>query len=100
MGILLRSDESLSSLGIAFLVVSNQVPNVDLQQIHSPSTDGVVDPDSSPTKILGSRDRLVLNADIKEVADAIVRVVNMPFGTRPFRLHIDPPTLALKSSTA
>ena len=29
-------------------------------------------------------------ADVIEVARAIVRVVNMPFGTRPFRVHIDP----------
>ncbi|WP_413722008.1 SDR family oxidoreductase [Sodalis sp. RH24] len=30
------------------------------------------------------------NADVAEVARAIVRVVDMPFGTRPFRVHIDP----------
>ncbi len=30
------------------------------------------------------------NADAGSVADAIVEVVGMPFGTRPFRTHIDP----------
>lgn len=30
------------------------------------------------------------NADVGEVAKAIVRVVDLPFGTRPFRIHIDP----------
>jgi len=30
------------------------------------------------------------NADVIEVADAVVRVVNMPFGKRPLRVHIDP----------
>jgi NAD(P)-dependent dehydrogenase (short-subunit alcohol dehydrogenase family) len=29
-------------------------------------------------------------ADVIEVAQAIVEVVDMPFGTRPFRVHIDP----------
>jgi NAD(P)-dependent dehydrogenase (short-subunit alcohol dehydrogenase family) len=29
-------------------------------------------------------------ADVIEVAQAIVQVVDMPFGTRPFRVHIDP----------
>lgn len=29
-------------------------------------------------------------ADASSVADAIVRVVDMPFGKRPFRVHIDP----------
>jgi NAD(P)-dependent dehydrogenase (short-subunit alcohol dehydrogenase family) len=32
----------------------------------------------------------VADADISEVAKAIVKVVNMPVGTRPFRVHIDP----------
>ena len=32
----------------------------------------------------------VPDADVVEVADAIVRVVNTPFGSRPFRVHIDP----------
>jgi hypothetical protein len=32
----------------------------------------------------------VSNADVSEVAKAIVKVVDMPFGTRPFRAHIDP----------
>jgi NAD(P)-dependent dehydrogenase (short-subunit alcohol dehydrogenase family) len=30
------------------------------------------------------------DADVAEVAEAIVRVVDMPFGKRPFRVHIDP----------
>jgi NAD(P)-dependent dehydrogenase (short-subunit alcohol dehydrogenase family) len=30
------------------------------------------------------------DADVSEVAKAIVKVVDMPFGTRPFRVHIDP----------
>ena len=30
------------------------------------------------------------DADAASVADAIVEVVNTPFGKRPFRVHIDP----------
>lgn len=30
------------------------------------------------------------DSDVATVADAIVNVVNLPFGTRPFRIHIDP----------
>lgn len=30
------------------------------------------------------------DADIAGVAEAIVKVVDMPFGKRPFRVHIDP----------
>ncbi len=30
------------------------------------------------------------DADVSEVANAIVEIVGMPFGTRPFRRHIDP----------
>jgi NAD(P)-dependent dehydrogenase (short-subunit alcohol dehydrogenase family) len=30
------------------------------------------------------------DADVSAVADAIVRVVDAPFGSRPFRVHIDP----------
>ena len=30
------------------------------------------------------------NADVSAVADAIVKVVDMPFGKRPFRVHVDP----------
>ncbi len=29
-------------------------------------------------------------ADASSVAEAIVRIVDMPFGTRPFRVHVDP----------
>ncbi|QHN05117.1 SDR family oxidoreductase [Granulicella sp. WH15] len=32
----------------------------------------------------------VPDADVLDVAKAIVEVVNMPFGTRPLRVHIDP----------
>jgi hypothetical protein len=31
------------------------------------------------------------DADVSAVADAIVKVVDAPFGKRPFRVHIDPP---------
>ena len=30
------------------------------------------------------------DADVAAVADAIVKVVETPFGKRPFRVHIDP----------
>jgi hypothetical protein len=30
------------------------------------------------------------DADVSAVADAIVKVVDAPFGKRPFRVHIDP----------
>jgi len=30
------------------------------------------------------------DADPSGVADGIVRIVDMPFGTRPFRFHYDP----------
>jgi hypothetical protein len=30
------------------------------------------------------------DADVAAVADAIVKVVDAPFGKRPFRVHIDP----------
>ena len=30
------------------------------------------------------------DADVLNVAKAIVKVVDMPFDTRPFRMHIDP----------
>ena len=29
-------------------------------------------------------------ADVSTVADAIVKVVDTPFGKRPFRVHVDP----------
>jgi hypothetical protein len=31
-----------------------------------------------------------LHADVSAVADAIIKVVDMPFGNRPFCVHIDP----------
>jgi hypothetical protein len=30
------------------------------------------------------------DADVAAVANAIVKVIDMPFGKRPFRIHIDP----------
>jgi len=30
------------------------------------------------------------DADVVEVAEAIVKVVNTPFGSRPFRVHVEP----------
>ena len=30
------------------------------------------------------------DADVAAVGDAIARIVDMPFGKRPFRVHIDP----------
>ena len=30
------------------------------------------------------------DGDVAEVANAIVKVVDMPFGKRPFRVHVDP----------
>jgi hypothetical protein len=39
------------------------------------------------------------NADVNDVARAIVRVVDMPFGKRPFRVHIDPAKTVRRSST-
>ncbi len=30
------------------------------------------------------------DADVLDVAKAIVKIVDMPFGTRPFRVHVDP----------
>ena len=30
------------------------------------------------------------DADVSEVGDTIVKVVDTPFGKRPFRVHIDP----------
>ena len=38
----------------------------------------------------GSAKTAVSDANVTEVADAIVRVVDTPFGERPFRVHIDP----------
>ena len=34
--------------------------------------------------------RRLPDADVAEVAEAIVGVVDMPFGKRPFRVNIDP----------
>jgi len=52
--------------------------------------------ESGPTANLGKQIAkgfeltAVLDADVSDVAKAIVAVVDMPFGTRPFRVHIDP----------
>lgn len=35
-------------------------------------------------------DLMPADADVSEVADAIVRIVDAPAGTRPFRVHVDP----------
>ena len=51
---------------------------------------------SGPTAILGDdvmkgfARTAVPDADVTEVANAIVKVVDAPFGKRPFRVHIDP----------
>jgi NAD(P)-dependent dehydrogenase (short-subunit alcohol dehydrogenase family) len=51
---------------------------------------------SGPTATLGDEimqgfaRTAVPDADVTEVANAIVRVVDAPFGKRPFRVHIDP----------
>ena len=39
------------------------------------------------------------DADVAAVAAAIVKVVDMPFGKRPFRIHIDPAQDALEGSS-
>ncbi len=52
--------------------------------------------ESGPNATLGEEIRqgfaktAVPDADVAEVAEAIVKVVAMPFGKRPFRVHIDP----------
>ena len=51
---------------------------------------------SGPTATLGEEimqgfaRTAIPDADVTEVASAIVRVVDAPFGKRPFRVHIDP----------
>src|SRR5580700_126903 len=51
---------------------------------------------SGPTSTLGEEimqgfaRTTVPDADVTEVANAIVKVVGMPFGKRPFRVHVDP----------
>jgi NAD(P)-dependent dehydrogenase (short-subunit alcohol dehydrogenase family) len=51
---------------------------------------------SGPTATLGEQimqgfaRTAVPDADVTEVAEAIVKVVDTPFGKRPFRVHIDP----------
>ena len=51
---------------------------------------------SGPTSTLGEEimqgfaRTAVPDADVTEVANAIVKVVDMPFGKRPFRVYIDP----------
>ena len=51
---------------------------------------------SGPTATLGDEimqgfaRTAVPDADVADVADAIVRVLDTPFGKRPFRVHIDP----------
>lgn len=38
----------------------------------------------------GLADLAPADADVSQVADAIVAVVDAPYGTRPFRVHVDP----------
>lgn len=51
---------------------------------------------SGPTATLGDEimrgfaRTAVLEADVAEVTNAIVKVIDAPFGKRPFRIHIDP----------
>ena len=52
--------------------------------------------ESGPTRGLGEQIQTAFaaivppDADVSAVAEAMVRVVNAPFGKRPFRVHIDP----------
>jgi NAD(P)-dependent dehydrogenase (short-subunit alcohol dehydrogenase family) len=56
----------------------------------------VAEYEAGPNKGLGEQIQKALaaivppDADVSKVADAIVKVVDMPFGKRPFRVHIDP----------
>ena len=56
----------------------------------------VAEYEAGPTKGLGEQIQKAFaaivpaDADASAVADAIVKVVGAPFGTRPFRVHIDP----------
>jgi NAD(P)-dependent dehydrogenase (short-subunit alcohol dehydrogenase family) len=58
--------------------------------------DRLAEYDSGPYAGLGEEIRkgfatlVPADADVATVADAIVRVVNLPFGKRPFRVHVDP----------
>jgi len=45
---------------------------------------------SSARNHAGVRTHSDSDADVAEVANAIVKVVDMPFGKRPFRVHVDP----------
>ena len=63
---------------------------------HPKDKDRLAEYDNGPTSGL---DREIMaglqsvspeGADVIEVARAVVNVVDMPFGTRPFRVHIDP----------
>ena len=52
--------------------------------------------ESGPTKGLGDQIQKAFaaivppDADVSAVAEAIVRIVDAPFGKRPFRVHVDP----------
>jgi len=52
--------------------------------------------EAGPTKGLGEEIQKAFagivpaDADVSAVADAIVRIVDTPFGKRPFRVHVDP----------
>jgi len=59
-------------------------------------TQRVAEYEAGPTKGLGEEIQRAFaaivppDADVSAVADAIVNVVNTPFGRRPFRVHVDP----------
>ena len=56
----------------------------------------VTEYEAGPTKGLGEQIQKALaaiappDADVSTVADAIVKVVDLPFGKRPFRVNVDP----------
>jgi hypothetical protein len=45
---------------------------------------------ASPTRLKGLASLEPAETDPADVARAIVQVVHMPFGKRPFRVHVDP----------
>jgi NAD(P)-dependent dehydrogenase (short-subunit alcohol dehydrogenase family) len=59
-------------------------------------TQRVAEYEAGPTKGLGAQIQRAFaaivppDADASAVADAIVKIVDAPFGNRPFRVHIDP----------
>ena len=63
---------------------------------HPADTARVAEYEAGPTKGLGEQIQKAFaaivppDADVAEVATAIVRVVGLPFGKKPFRVYIDP----------